>query len=58
MRSRSRKTDGTTVDVRLDDKFDVIAVESDSEEAGDGQDRRPRRERRRARPPGREVAAR
>jgi uncharacterized membrane protein YkoI len=28
------KTDGSTVDVRLGDKFDVIAVESDSEDAG------------------------
>ena len=29
------KTDGSTVDVRLGDKFDVIAVESDSEKSGD-----------------------
>jgi len=27
--------DGSTVDVRLGDKFDVIAVESDSEDSGD-----------------------
>ena len=35
------KTDGSTVDVRLGDKFDVIAVEGDSEKAGDGKDQGP-----------------
>ena len=29
------KTDGSTVDVRLGDKFDVIAVESDTEKSGE-----------------------
>jgi uncharacterized membrane protein YkoI len=29
------RTDGSTVDVRLGDKFDVIAVESDSEKSGE-----------------------
>ena len=31
------KTDGTEVDVRLDDRFNVVTVESDSEK-GDGKD--------------------
>jgi hypothetical protein len=31
------KSDGSTADVRLDDKFNVVAVEADSEK-GDGQD--------------------
>ena len=29
------KTDGSTVDVRLGDAFDVVAVEADSEKSGD-----------------------
>ena len=28
--------DGTTVDVRLDEKYDVVVIEGDSEDAGEG----------------------
>jgi uncharacterized membrane protein YkoI len=30
------KTDGTTVDVRLDQNYDVVVIEGDSETAGEG----------------------
>ena len=30
------KTDGTTVDVRLDESYAVVVIEGDSENAGDG----------------------
>jgi uncharacterized membrane protein YkoI len=32
------KTDGSTVDVRLGDAFNVITAEADSEKSGDGKD--------------------
>jgi hypothetical protein len=32
------KPDGSTVDVRLDDRFEPVLVEDDSEEAGDSDD--------------------
>ena len=29
--------DGTTVDVRLDENYDVVVIEGDAEDAGDGE---------------------
>ena len=31
------KPDGTTVDVRLDEHYDVVVIESDTEDAGEGE---------------------
>lgn len=32
------RADGTTVDVRLDEAYDVVIIEGDAEEAGDDSD--------------------